>query len=156
MLHPLPEGESCNQIIPEVQKTDSVMTLHFNFAKEPTDEQIETLGLGLNKSFEGDSFRVNEVRWGGMQTRGDYLVHKWIDGVNEVVRRKKSNFGRVQDPVDDGVASLERNPTSNGILTPSSAKLEPLELHRFFAEGEIVSDQSECGQERRKRRRLSH
>ena len=156
MLHPLPELGSCNQIIPEVRRAGSVqqptVTLHFDFAKEPTTEQIKTLGLGLNGIFDRHDLGVNGVRWGGMQAKVVYWAKKWIEGHRW---RKSSNLGRARNPVDDGVANVELNQASIGLLTTSSAKLESPGRHHFIAEGEIVIGESENGQDCRKRRRLS-
>ena len=157
MLHPLSEGESCNRIIPEVRRAGSVMqptvTLHFDYEKKPTEEQIETLGLGLNKIFEEHNLGVNGVRWGGMQVKFARWAKKWIEGHRQ---RKSINLGEVQNPMNDGVSNVELNQASVESITSSSAKLESPGRHHFIAEGEIVIGPSECGQDRHKRRRLSH
>jgi len=73
MLHPLPrEGSTPQTPSKESSHEDlanrQMLTLHFNFDKRPSQEQIQLFGTELNHVFERNTLGVNGVRWGGMQS----------------------------------------------------------------------------------------
>ncbi|KAL9065712.1 MAG: hypothetical protein Q9161_008047 [Pseudevernia consocians] len=75
MLHPLQklqkDGSRTEVSSEENTKLDHfrsrTVTLHFDFADQPTHAEVETLGRQLNNVFERSIFGVNRVRWGGMK-----------------------------------------------------------------------------------------
>lgn len=166
MLHPLLEEGPCSHKFPrEISRTSIAeqltVTLHFDFADKPSIKQIKTLGEELNKVFESHgNLGVNGVRWGGI------YQHKILGPiVNHWKKRTWSDQHatekRQHSSIDDGVSNNLLNPSTGGILTPTSTSPSSPRKHHFVAEGDITigsTDQNVSIQQSQghcKRRKLS-
>ncbi|KAL9117344.1 MAG: hypothetical protein Q9187_006121 [Circinaria calcarea] len=142
MLHPLLEEGSCSHKLPrEISRTpiaeQRTATLHFDFAGKPSLKQIKSLGEGLNKVFESHgNLGVNGVRLGSIkQYKIDRIVKTW----KELTWPDQHATGKRQhSSIDDGVSNGLLNPSTIGILTPSSMSPSSPGEHHYVAEGDIA------------------
>ncbi len=75
MLHPIDkvQEDGSQNVLPSIKDADldafkrHIVTLHFEFANQPSHVDVETLGRQLNQIFERYPLNVNRVRWGGMR-----------------------------------------------------------------------------------------
>ena len=65
MLHPLPPWP--DETIDTDPTKQHTMTLHFDFGKKPSENDIEQLGFKFNELFERNTIGIHQVRWGGLK-----------------------------------------------------------------------------------------
>ena len=155
MLHPLQKEEPNAQTSPkEPPSPDPAkrhsLTLHFDFEQKPPSAHIEKLGLELNSVFERNTFCVNGVRYGGMQSGGGTLfafaraVKSFKAGLE---RRRRTSSKPQRPPMNFGIQPSDEWAIKNfsELPTPSSAsttQLSPRTQNMFTTVGVTINTPS--------------
>ncbi|KAI4188650.1 MAG: hypothetical protein LQ346_005271 [Caloplaca aetnensis] len=96
MLHPIRkdrvDSDKASKVPPMDQGNGHIVTLHFDFGDKPSEDDMTTLGQGLNEIFERSTLRVHRVRWGGLRRTMFGLVARRLRG--SLRKRRASQIGR--------------------------------------------------------------
>ncbi len=175
MLHPIHPESTKTQIIPsqsphlESAKMQTV-TLHFDFSEKPPLENIEALGLELNKVCEHNSLRVNGVRWGGLKQS---MTARAIQSFRQIFLRgrqrraselreqesilsdcgEESSAHHTPEPPTPSSTSQHSPPIQETLITTDSV-IDPTHLSPVLASKRNY-DSGNQGQGRAKRRKIA-
>lgn len=131
MLHPLrkPQKDGSQAGLSSEAHTDldpfkrQTVTLHFDFADQPSQGDIEMLGRQLNGVFERYTLGVNRVRWGGMEKS---LAARAIGSFQAAGRKRnrRASMNQQQVALDDGGSESQLVEDSLAFLAPSPSNRE--------------------------------
>lgn len=126
MLHPLnrPQKDGSPTELSREENTNlrlikrQIVTLHLDFADQPSLADIETLGRQLNQVFERYTLSVNRVRWGGMKPS---LAARAVGNFRAAGLKSKRRASMQQQrvPLEDGGSVLQSVEDNMVLITPS-------------------------------------
>lgn len=150
MLHPLPrpqkEGSPTELSAEDHTKPDpkfkrQTVTLHLDFADQPSIAHIEVLGRQLNHLFERCTLGVNRVRWGGMKKS---LAARALGNFRAagLERHRRTSMKLQQIALNDGGSDSRLVEDSSALLTPSPSNEHSPRRMEFVATGSIAVNAS--------------
>ena len=143
MLHPLqshgPKAQfSRPESAPLEEAKRQTVTLHFDFGEKPSVEDIETLGMGLNRVFEQNLLSVHGVRWGGLKPSMTVrVVQRLLEGRQRRASMRRERESMILDDIEDWSTQI-----TSGPLTPSSSSPHSPRIHELVIERDVTIDPS--------------
>ena len=113
MLHPIQRDGMVSKFPkqrPGVDQTKKhTVTLHFDFTSRPSDQNLVTLGKGMNEIFRRNNLEVLQPRWGGMKP----------SATARAVKRFRASLQRRRSSHAEKRPMIEVQPRQESQLAPS-------------------------------------
>lgn len=81
------------EVTPMDQGNGHIVTLHFEFGENPSEQDVTTLGQNFNEIFERGTLGAHRIRWGGMRRTIFSLATRKLRG--SLRRRRASGKGKI-------------------------------------------------------------
>jgi len=100
MLHPIQRDGTAlpnpKQKLNIVQTKNHTVTIHIDFASQPSKHSVQTLGEGMNELFKRNNLKVLPPRWGGMRASATIRALKAFQAS---LQRRRSSQGEERSTI---------------------------------------------------------